>query len=337
MTRESNSALNTVRKPSGLPPRREWSDARLAAMALGAIVPLSCLLMAVPSQAMTDVWTGVDPNSSFNGFDNWSDPANWSPQVPLPGDSVIIPNKPNQPFSSGGFTLDSLTIEAGATLQMGRNASLGTGGPLGPGPVSNINVSDLSISAGGVFDLNNNHMIIHYVAGTQAATDEAIGGYLKNGYDGGDWRGTPSGGSILSSIAQPGGGGYGLGYGDGADGVVAGLPSGEIEIADTIPGDANLDGLDNPTDFVIVVTHLGTLDRTWDQGDFDYDGVVTGSDYTAMVGDFLHYDTHSAVELGSSAYATDGLTAEVPEPATASMLLIGGAGMFVRRRRKQLA
>ena len=35
---------------------------------------------------------------------------------------------------------------------------------------------------------------------------------------------------------------YGIGYADGADGAVAGLPSGEIEIMFTLLGDANLDG-----------------------------------------------------------------------------------------------
>src|SRR5208282_3367948 len=112
-------------------------------------------------------------------------------------------------------------------------------------PTSSVNLTSLSITGSGQFDLNNNHLIITY-----GATDPitSIAGYIKTGYNNGGWNGT---GGIISSAAQTKTNGllYGVGYADGNDHVVSGLSSGQIEVAYTLLGDANLDGLVNGSDF----------------------------------------------------------------------------------------
>ena len=61
----------------------------------------------------------------------------------------------------------------------------------------------------------------------------------------------------MSTAAQSNAGSYGIGYADSADpGNPAGLSSGQIEIAYTLLGDANLDYKVNGTDFNLMADEL---------------------------------------------------------------------------------
>jgi hypothetical protein len=89
------------------------------------------------------------------------------------------------------------------------------------------------------------------------------------------------GGADADVWAQVGGGLCGW-----ADGVVSGLTSGQIEIMYTLAGDANLDRGVNGSDFGIVGAHFGLGVSSWDEGDFDYNGVVNGSDESTVGNNF---------------------------------------------------
>jgi len=197
----------------------------------------------------------------------------------------------------------------------------------------------LTIAANSALDIANNHFILSYGPGTQATVDANIRSYLISGRAGGTWAGTTG---ITSSVAAlPANIHYGLGYADGADGVVVGLPSGQIEVKYTLLGDADLDGSVTGSDFTALVGNLGKSGRVWDQGDFDYDGSVTGSDFTALVGNLGKTASGTAVVLPAADYAAidafaaaNGLMADVPEPASAGLLLMAGVGMLARRGRR---
>ncbi len=203
----------------------------------------------------------------------------------------------------------------------------------------------VTIAANSSLDLTNNHLIIDYAAGTQATVDATIRGYLINGYNGGLWNGTHglsplTGGGINSSTAAANSAHFGLGYADGADGVVTGLSSGQIEIKYTLLGDANLDGVVSGDDFAILVSNLGKSVTAWDKGDFNYDGVVSGDDFALLVANLGKAANGADVTLPASDIAaidafaaSHGLMADVPEPASASLLLVAGMGMLARRRR----
>ena len=138
---------------------------------------------------------------------------------------------------------------------------------------------------------------------------------------------------------------YGLGYADGADmngssPLVVGLGAGNIEVKYTLYGDANLDGVVNGTDFGILAAHFGDQVTAWDEGDFNYDGVVNGTDFGALAANFGQQANGTAVELPAADYAAldafaaaNGLMADVPEPASAGLLLAAGLGVLARRRR----
>ncbi|HEY1923316.1 MAG TPA: dockerin type I domain-containing protein [Tepidisphaeraceae bacterium] len=218
----------------------------------------------------------------------------------------------------------SLTIGTAGAVQLASNTGLAT-------------LSSLSIAGNGTLDITNNHLILNYAPGTQAAMDSTIRGYLVNGYAGGSWNGT---GGIDSSTAAANVG-FGVGYADGADGVVAGLSSGQIEAKYTRYGDANLDGVVSGVDFTILVGNLGKSVIGWDKGDFNYDGVVSGVDFTLLVSNLGKAANGADITLPASDIAAidafaaaNGLMADVPEPAGVGILSAAAFGLLLRRRAK---
>jgi autotransporter-associated beta strand protein len=249
------------------------------------------------------------------------------------------------------LTLSTANSYTGGTTVNGGKLVVAAGGALGNGPVTigasgdiqlgaNTGLAiatSLSIASGGVLDVNNNHMIIGYAPGTQASADATVRGYLISGYAGGNWNGPG-----IDSSAILAGSSSGVGYADGADGVVAGLASGQIEIKYTLLGDADLDGAVTGSDFTVLASNLGKSVSGWDQGDFNYDGVVNGIDFTELVANLGKSASGAAVELSAADYAAidafaaaNGLMADVPEPGS-GMMLVAASGILLRRYRRSL-
>ncbi len=163
-----------------------------------------------------------------------------------------------------GAIPDGTLAITGGTLQLGTNTGL-------------TQVTSLAIINAGLLDVANNELIITYGSSDPMV---AIQGYIASGYNNGTWNGP----GIISSAAF--GYKYGLGYADGADGVVSGLSSGQIEVKYTLYGDANLDGVVNGSDFSILAANFGTGVTNWDQGNFLFTSSVNGADFSAMAGNF---------------------------------------------------
>jgi fibronectin-binding autotransporter adhesin len=219
--------------------------------------------------------------------------------------------------ASGAITgTGTISIQSGGKLAFATNLAPST-------------QSSLSITGSGVLDINNNKLFIDYGSGTDPIA--SIEQWIKDGFDS---LGGPE--IISSAIAtddSTSGLSYGIGYADGADGVVAGLPSGEIEIMLTLLGDANLDGTVNSEDFTQFSEHLGQSGQMWDDGDFNYDGTVNTEDFTL----FSHNLGETAVLASQTAgvlESADSISlSNVPEPASMAMMVMAGAGILRRRRR----
>ncbi|MGD0770050.1 MAG: autotransporter-associated beta strand repeat-containing protein [Tepidisphaeraceae bacterium] len=246
---------------------------------------------------------------------------------------TLVINPTSTPATTSALpTGGSVTITS-ALLQLAPGVSGGSG----PAATSSVEITSLSITGNGQLDVNNNHIIITYGSSDPLST---IAGYIKSGYNGGGWNGP----GIISTAAQTLTNGlkYGLGYADGADGKVSGLVSGQIEVAYTLLGDANLDGIVNAADFTILAANFNQPVTGWDQGDFNYDGIVNAADFTDLAANFNQSDSGADVSAGDvaalDAFATaNGLslpTSSVPEPATTGLLAMGAIGMLARRRRR---
>ena len=96
------------------------------------------------------------------------------------------------------------------------------------------------------------------------------------------------------------------------------------EILNTYYGDANLDGEFNSGDLVAVLgsgTYETDTASLWASGDFNADGRTNSGDLVVALGD-------GGYELGPRASAP-----AVPEPGSLGLLIAGGAGLIVCRRR----
>jgi hypothetical protein len=268
-----------------------------------------------------------------------------------PGASLVVANpvtinsgKTLSQTGTGTVTYQSIiTVDPGGLITFADPthanalsiAATGKGSIVSPSGGVIVEVDNFSNS--GTFDVTNNELIVNYGAGADPIT--SIAAQIKSGYNSGNWNGT----GIISSTAQTEINGllYGVGYADGKDGVVAGLPSGQIEVKVTLLGDANLDGLVNGSDFNILAANFNQSITGWDQGDFNYDGLVNASDFNVLAANF-----NQGVSGGASAgdfaaldafAAANGLslpTSSVPEPASLGLLTLGAVGVLARRRRQ---
>jgi hypothetical protein len=229
------------------------------------------------------------------------------------------------------LTAPTVTISSG-TVKLASGVSGGTG----PSVTSAINLSSLTISGNGVLDIYNNHVIISYGASDPVST---IIGYIQSGYNNGTWNGP----GIISSLARTptNGHAYGIGFADGADKIVSGLSSGQIEVAYTLLGDANLDGVVNGADFSILAANFGQGHTNWDQGNFEFTPAVNGTDFAALAANFGQGDSGAADHASPADFAAldafaaaNGLLADVPEPGSIGLGVLGVMGILARRRHR---
>jgi hypothetical protein len=126
-------------------------------------------------------------------------------------------------------------------------------------------VNSLGVAEGATLDLTNNSLAVNYSGVSPAA---ALAADIAAAYDAGKWD-MPG---ITSSTAA-----NSLAY------AVGNFDTGsQVQIAYTLVGDANLDGLVNASDLALI--QVGGA--TWGRGDFNYDGVVNADDFALfMVGE----------------------------------------------------
>jgi len=262
-------------------------------------------------------------------IDIYSDSNSQSSSLTLAGGITVAAGNTLQKVDDGKL---SIAFIRGGTLdiEQGAVSIIPNDSPPGASIVEALTIED------GVLDVGNNVILVNYGSGPDPIA--SIAAWIKSGYNGGGWNGP----GIISTAAQTPTNGllYGVGYADGADNVVAGLSSGQIEIKYTLLGDANLDSLVNGSDFNILAANFNQSITGWDQGDFNYDGLVNAADFNALAANF-----NQGVSGGASAgdiaaldafAVANGLslpTSSVPEPASAAMMVMAGLGILSRRRR----
>ena len=232
---------------------------------------------------------------------------------------------------TGGTSVYAGTLVAGVGGALPDGQVTVTGGELQLAPAAGMTqLSSLIVAGAGVVDIGKNGLMIDYGDGSDPIG--AISQYLANGFNNGGWNGP----GVISSAARSPTNGfyYGVGYADGADGVVNGLAPGYVEVKYTLLGDANLDGVVNGSDFSILASNFGQGATNWDQGNFFFTSSVNGSDFSALAANFGQGSAAPADRAALEAFAAaNGLMADLPEPGTAGLFATGFVALMLRKRR----
>ena len=270
-----------------------------------------------------------------------------------------------------GGTVDPFTDSAAAGLDVTKSVALTVGGTLEytagtTGAIRVERLASLAVPAGGVvkldaaatapgrtvlaagtvavagtLDLANNDLVV------RSSTLAAVAAQVATGFAGGTWTGPGITSSLAAADARHL---TAVGVIQNATAVGGTTPiyasfdgqpvaASDVLVRDTYYGDADLNGTVNAVDYARVdagfVNHL----TGWQNGDFNYDGVVDGSDYTLMDNAFNQQQA-GTIAAPASLVATPaadlaGGPTPVPEPTSAAAAVaIGSALSLVRRRRR---
>lgn len=227
---------------------------------------------------------------------------------------TIDPFSDNTGSAATGSDHVTVTVDHGAELQL-----------LDPVSFNTVKVGGLSIdtASGSKVDVSDNNLDI--VFGSNPDPVSTIRSYLLSGYNSGAWNGP----GIDSSSAAASSGKFAVGYVDAGDSEGV---AGEIQTAYTLVGDTNLDGTVNLTDLLGLLNSYGLTGQDWAHGDFNYDGTVNLTDLLALLNNYGLSGGNVATSIPDSASISTGA---VPEPASASLLMLGAGALLARRRRNK--
>lgn len=218
------------------------------------------------------------------------------------------------------------TLSIGATSAQGTLLSTGKL-TLAPG-IGAVEVAALNFTGGGstdsvgsVLDITNNSLTINYGIGNPSPLPTIEAEIISGSLPGGDGIHAQI---ISSSIASNSG--YAVGYADGSVDTSTSVAPGTIRIQYALIGDANLDGTVNLTDLLSLLNNYGSSSADWADGDFNYDNNVNLTDLLALLNNY-----GQSTGLSNTSFASQN-TQAVPEPAAISLLALGSAGLFLRRR-----
>ncbi|HEY8751928.1 MAG TPA: choice-of-anchor tandem repeat GloVer-containing protein [Tepidisphaeraceae bacterium] len=232
------------------------------------------------------------------------------------GQAMIADHRGLSLTGDGGNDVITLDYSNGNPLPniLHLNGAFTINGLIGPDPLNGTTV-----------EMGKSTLYLGYVPGFSSAAK--IQQDLVEGYEDGHCYGfaTASTGAIMSFDLYPPGP-YALGFADSSDGIVSGQPANTIEIRYTVMGDANLDGIVNSTDAILMARHyMATGSPAWDAGNFNYDSTINLADATLLQANFGKSLAPSAIS--SAASGTVGIAAVVapivnpPPPVETSPVL----------------
>ena len=103
---------------------------------------------------------------------------------------------------------------------------------------------------------------------------------------------------------------------------------------DMLPGDLNLDGNVDASDFITLKANFGMTGAAWQDGDFNRDGIVGYDDLLALQTNFNYRSNpHPIMTPPTSTFTSTGGEG-LPEPGSVILLAMGATAMLRRRGRQ---
>lgn len=223
-----------------------------------------------------------------------------------PGDSIVE--------AFGNLSLQHIR-ERSLTINGGVVQIQSDGTATGVSRLSELSIAGAPSNWDGQFNLSNNSLIVDYATISPKTT---VIDHLKTGFANGAWNG--QGISSAAAASQPN---RAIGIAEAADvgspSIFLGqsVDSTSLLLRFTLPGDANLDGIVNITDFALLAANFNTPSY-WAKGDFNYNGVTNINDFALLASNF------------NQTLQTDLPRSTVPEPIGMSLLSLTS---IARRRR----
>ncbi len=183
-----------------------------------------------------------------------------------------------------------------------------------------------SLSVTGMLDLQTNDLVVHN-GNLHNIVNEVIAGESGAGIQSSTALADSNGIATLAAISNDNGSGsVNLSDLDGQP-----LVSSDIIVMSTYFGDANLNGHLDAADLVKINNGFANHLTGWQNGDFNYDGTIDGSDYSLL--DYANLATGGTAVPAASIADSSSQVASVPEPST--FLLIAGLVGFSSRKRRR--
>lgn len=177
-------------------------------------------------------------------------------------------------------------------------------------------VQTLDMAPTARLDLSDSAMIVDYATISPRAMIEQL---VQTGFNGGDWNGnglaTSADGAVAVVEASEIGASFPFTY------LGQQLDATSLIVTFTLPGDADVNGTVNISDFALLAANFNRPSR-WFAGDFNYDAQTTLGDFALLAQRF-----NQSVDAAPSAR-------NVPEPSITIFLSLG---LFANRRKREQA
>ena len=215
--------------------------------------------------------------------------------------TTIIPANSGTGIQQLAFA--AINISAGAKVVFATSsATLGDYSHHANRNVAVIDAGGLNIATGGILDMGDNDLILHYLSANETATRNLVSGLLASGFDGGAFDTPGINSSEASFDANFGSGTRALGWMDnndiGAttfDGVnVSDLN--EVMVKFTYYGDSDLSGTVDATDFGQFAAGKSGGGTGWAFGNYDYNATTAdGADFGIFAAGLSGYKQFGAL------------------------------------------